>query len=88
MHANKLTQILTFLVEFSKMKEELPSSAKGEESKTESSGVTSKDSSEQGEGNSETKQPVLGESGPPSEGNVATAAAAALASAAVKAKVW
>ena len=72
-------------VEFSKMKEELPEGGKlSVKTETDSNG---KDCSEQTEGGSDGKPPTVGESGPPSEGNVATAAAAALASAAVKAKV-
>ena len=67
------------------MKEELPDSGKlPVKVETDSNG---KDCSEQTEGGSDGKPPTVGESGPPSEGNVATAAAAALASAAVKAKV-
>ena len=74
------------------MKEELPESYKSKSedasngSATGSSGDTSM---EVGEGKAKLpeEKPTTAESGSPSEGNVATAAAAALASAAVKAKV-
>ena len=84
------------------MKDELPENynkptTKAEDVKTEP-GTTGggKDATEQGEGGSESKAGVKESKGSaedkvsaetPSEGNVATAAAAALASAAVKAKV-
>lgn len=71
------------------MKEELPeslkSSTKVEESKVDE--VVGKQSSEEFEGKSEVKPPAASETGAPSQGNVSSAAAAALASAAVKAKV-
>lgn len=77
-----------FIVQFNKMKDELPagskSSTKVEESKTDEM----ESSTEQVEGKSDVKPPASHEAGAPSEGNVSTAAAAALASAAVKAKVY
>ena len=100
------------VVEFNRMKEELPkgysksSGIKMEPGKSETSSTTwtppsiaagVKDHAmEQGGGGASKMEdkcggggdgPTVGVSGPPSEGNVATAAAAALASAAVKAKV-
>lgn len=75
------------------MKEELPEhykvSTKAEDSKTDLNETSGKDLPEQLEGKSGVleEKPEVGLTAPPTEGNVATAAAAALASGAVKAKV-
>ncbi len=74
------------------MKEELPESYKSKSEEAGNSSVSG-GSGEPGAGVGESKakppdeKPAIAESGSLSEGNVATAAAAALASAAVKAKV-
>lgn len=78
------------LVEFSKMKEELPESykSKGEDTSSGNAGSSGEASVDMGEGKTKPEEkPATTESNSPSEGNVTTAAAAALASAAVKAKV-
>lgn len=79
------------VVEFSKMKEELPESYKSKSEDTGNGGGSNSGEPGTEVGESKVKppeeKPVPAESGSPSEGNVATAAAAALASAAVKAKV-
>ena len=75
------------------MKDELPESAKSltstDETKVDEA-IGKEPTPEQAEGKSDVKPAAIPrEAGaPPSEGNVSTAAAAALASAAVKAKVY
>lgn len=94
---DKLAIESVLAAEFSKMKDELPENynkpaAKPDDTKPESITASAKDLSDQTEAKEESRSESkvdekLLASDSPSEGNVATAAAAALASAAVKAKV-